>query len=195
MSSADIGRALLAAVTLERLVELWVSRRNTRRLLARGGVEAAGGHYPAMVAFHAALLVACAAEPLLWPSPWPLEVALLAGALVVLSQGLRWWAVWSLGGRWTTRVVVVPSAVPVRSGPYRFVRHPNYLAVAVEVLALPLACGAWRTALAAAALNALLLTVRINAEEAALGAAWGRAFRGVPRLVPRVSPPAGRGRP
>jgi methyltransferase len=114
---------------------------------------------------------------------------------VLLSQGLRWWAVASLGDRWTTRVVVVPGATPVRSGPYRFLRHPNYLAVAVEVLSLPLACGAWRTALVAGVGNALLLFVRIRAEEDALGAAFSRAFRGVPRLLPRSLSRAGKGRP
>lgn len=185
MSPADAGRLLLAAVALERLLELRVSRRNARRLLAAGGVEAGRGHYPAMVAFHAALLAACAAEPALLPGAWPPAVALPAAALVLLAQGLRWWAAAALGGRWTTRVVVLPGAAPVRAGPYRWLRHPNYLAVAVEVAALPLACGAWRTALLGTAANALLLAVRIRAEERALGAAWGAAFRGVPRLLPR----------
>jgi methyltransferase len=189
VSAADAGRTLLAVVALERLVELQVSRRNTRRLLGAGGVEVGQGHYPAMVAFHAALLAACAAEPALLPGPWKLAAALPAAALVLLAQGLRWWAVAALGGRWTTRVVVLPGAAPSRAGPYRWLRHPNYLAVAVEVLALPLACGAWRTALLGTVANALLLAVRIRAEERALGAAWGAAFRGVPRLVPRPHSP------
>jgi methyltransferase len=189
VTGADAGWLLLAAVALERLVELRVSRRNARRLLAAGGAEVGRGHYPAMVALHAALLAACAAEPALLPAPWPAAVALPAAALVLLAQGLRWWAVAALGGRWTTRVVVLPGAAPVRSGPYRWLRHPNYLAVAVEVAALPLACGAWRAALLGTAANALLLAVRIRAEERALGAAWGAAFRGVPRLLPRRRSP------
>ena len=174
MSAAALGRGLLLAVVAERAVELGVSGRNARRLLARGAVEAGRGHYPAMVAFHAALLLACAAEPALLPGRWPPAAAWGAAAAVLLAQGLRWWVVASLGGRWTTRVLVLPGAPPVRSGPYRWLRHPNYLAVAVEVLALPLATGAWRTALAATALDALLLRVRIRAEERALGPGfWG----------------------
>jgi len=180
----DMGRALVAAVALERLAELAVSRRNARRLLLAGGVEVGRGHYPAMVAFHAALLAACFAEPALWPGPWPAQVAVPAAALLLLSQALRWWAVASLGGRWSTRVIALPGAAPVRSGPYRWLRHPNYLAVVVEVSALPLAAGAWRTAIAATVLNAALLAVRVRAEERALGEAWSEAFEGVGRFVP-----------
>jgi methyltransferase len=175
-SPASMTRWLVLAVAAERAVELLVSSRNARRLRRRGAVEAGRGHYPAMVAFHAALLVACAAEPALLPGPWPAPVALSAGAAVLLAQGLRWWAVATLGGRWTTRVLVLPGAPPVRSGPYRWLRHPNYLAVAVEVLCLPLATGAWRTALVATVLDAVLLRVRIRAEERALGEGFWRAF-------------------
>lgn len=184
MTAIDMGRALVAAVALERLVEVLVSRRNARRLLAAGAVEAGQGHYPVMVAFHAGLLAACAAEPVLWPSPWPAGLAAAAAGLVVLAQALRWWAIAALGGRWSTRVVVLPGAPPVRSGPYRWLRHPNYLAVIVEVTALPLAAGAWRTAIAASVLNAGLLVVRIRAEEGAMGEGWAVAFRGVARFVP-----------
>jgi len=184
-----MGRVLLAAVALERLVELFVSGRNARRLRGAGAVESGRGHHPVMVAFHVSLLVGCAVEPGLFRTPWPAVVAVPAAALVVVAQALRWWAVGALGGRWSTRVLVVPGAPPVRSGPYRWLRHPNYLAVAVEVLALPLACGAWRTALLATCLNAALLAVRVRAEERALGLAWADAFAGVPRFLP-----AGRGR-
>jgi methyltransferase len=171
-----VARGLLLAVAAERVAELAVSGRNARRLLARGAVEAGRGHYPAMVAFHVALLLACFAEPALLPGRWPVSATWTAAALVLLAQGLRWWVVATLGGRWTTRVLVLPGAAPIRSGPYRWLRHPNYLAVAVEVLALPLATGAWRTALVATALDAVLLRVRIRAEERALGAAWREAF-------------------
>lgn len=175
---------LLALVVLERLAELVVSERNARAALARGGVEHGRGHYPAMVLLHALLLLSCAVEALLrWTPPPP--VALAAGALVLLAQGLRWWAVAALGGRWTTRVVVVPGAPPVTGGPYRFLRHPNYLAVVAEVACLPLAYGGWITAAAFSAANAALLAVRIRAEERALGPVWAEAFRGLPRLVPR----------
>jgi methyltransferase len=164
--------ALLAAVAAERGVELLVSARNARRLRARGGVEHGRGHYPALVFFHASLLAACALEPLALPAAWPAEVALAAAAAVVAAEALRWWAVASLGGRWTTRVITLAGVPPVRRGPYRWLRHPNYLAVAIEVAALPLALGAWRTAIGASAVNAALLWVRIGVEERAMGVAW-----------------------
>jgi methyltransferase len=184
VTAADMGRALVVAVTLERAVELLVSRRNARRLLAAGAVEAGRGHYPAMVGFHAALLAACVVEPALRPAPWPFAFAAPAALLVLLAQGLRWWAVSALGGRWSTKVIVLPGAAPVRSGPYRWLRHPNYLAVIVEVAALPLAAGAWRTAVVATVLNAGILAVRIRAEEGAMGKGWEAAFEGIGRFVP-----------
>jgi methyltransferase len=175
--------ALVALFAAERGVELVLSTRNARRLLARGGVEVGRGHYPPMVLLHAALLVACAAEALAFPAPPP-AWALLAAAGALLAQALRWWSIATLGERWTTRIVVLPGAPPVTGGPYRRLRHPNYLAVVVEFLCLPLAYGSWRTAALFSAANGLLLAVRIRAEERALGDAWGRAFRGRPRLVP-----------
>ena len=174
---------LVLAVAAERLAELRLSERNASRALARGAAEHGQGHYPAMVLLHAALLAACAAEALAYPAPPP-RAAWLAVAGVGLSQALRWWAVAALGERWSTRVVVVPGAPPVTGGPYRFLRHPNYLAVVAEVACLPLAWGSWRTALIFSAGNALLLRARIRAEERALGPAWEAAFRGLPRLVP-----------
>lgn len=184
MTPSPIGLGLLALVSLERVAELVVSGRNARRALARGGVELGRGHYPAMVVFHALVLVACAVEPWLLPRPWPLAASLAFAALVVAAQGLRWWAVATLGPRWSTRIVVLPGAPPVVGGPYRFLRHPNYLAVVVELLALPLALGAVWTAALATVGNAALLAVRIPAEERALGAAWATAFQGRARLVP-----------
>jgi len=186
--SAAIGWAFLALLALERGVELVVSRRNARRALERGGVEVGRGHYPAMVAFHAGFLFACAAERLLLPTRWPPSAAAAALALALGAQGLRWWCVAALRGRWTTRVVVVPGDPPVTDGPYRWIRHPNYLAVVVELAAAPLVLGAWRTALAFTIGNALLLAVRIRAEERALGPAWREAFADRPRLVPRPVP-------
>jgi methyltransferase len=184
VTAIDMGRLLVVLVAAERVAELVISRRNARRLRARGAIEAGRGHYPAMVAFHAAFIVACLAEPALFPARWPWAAALPAGALVLLAQALRWWVVATLAERWTTEVLVLPGAQPVRAGPYRLLRHPNYLAVIVELAALPLAAGAWRTAILATLGNALLLAVRIRAEERALGAAWREAFDGVPRFVP-----------
>lgn len=173
---AHLLHAYLVLLAAERLVELRLSSRNAARALAGGGVEAGRGHYPAMVLFHAAFLAACALEPLLRPRPWPLAASLAALLAALLAQGLRWWAIRSLGGRWTTRIVVVPGAAPVTGGPYRLLAHPNYLAVAVELLAVPLVGGALLTAALATLGNALLLSVRIPAEERALGEAWARAF-------------------
>lgn len=176
-SPAALLHGYLALLVAERAVELVVSSRNARRELAAGAVEAGRGHYPAMVLFHAAFLLACLAEPLLLPRPWPAAASLAALAAALLAQGLRWWAVASLSGRWTTRIVVRPGAAPVVRGPYRWLAHPNYLAVALELLSVPLIGGALLTAAAATVGNAALLAVRIPAEERALGEAWARAFR------------------
>jgi methyltransferase len=167
----------LVLLLAERAAELLLSERNARRARAAGAVEAGRGHYPVMVAFHAALLAAWALEPVLLPRPWPGPAALAALAVAAVAQGLRWWAVATLGERWSTRILVRPGAPPVTGGPYRFLRHPNYVAVALEVAAVPLAGGAVLSAAAGSALNALLLlAVRIPAEEEALGPAWRRAF-------------------
>ncbi len=180
--------AYLFVLAAERVVEQVVSRRNARRLLAAGGVEAGRGHYPAMVVFHAGFLAAAFVEPLLrgeaWVRAWPAGLAVAALAVALLAQGLRWWAVAALRGRWTTRVIALPGAAPEVGGPYRWLRHPNYLAVVVELLCVPLIGGAVVTALVATLGNALLLAVRIPAEERALGAAWARAFEGKGRLLP-----------
>jgi methyltransferase len=178
--------ALLALFAAERLAELALSRRGLRAALARGGVEAGRGHYPAMVGVHAAFLVACAAEAIAVPGPRPAWTLAFA-AVALAAQGLRWWAIATLGGRWNTRIVVLPDAPPVTGGPYRWLRHPNYVAVVAEVAALPLAFGSWRTALAFSAANALLLAVRIPAEERALGDRWRSAFAATPRFVPRAA--------
>ena len=154
-------------VALQRLGELVVARRNTKRLLAAGAVERGRGHYPLIVALHAAWLASLplVVPPDRWPSlPWLI--------LFLALQPLRAWAISSLGGRWTTRILVLPGAAPVSRGPYRWLRHPNYVVVALEILALPLAFGAPAHALLFSVLNAaLLLLVRIPAEERALAGA------------------------
>ena len=164
---AYVGLVLLVGVA--RLVELRVASRNLARGRARGGVEHGAGHYPVMVVLHAALLVGCIAEVILADRPllpwlgWPML------GLLVAAHGLRWWCVRSLGPAWTTRVLVVPGAPLVTSGPYRLLRHPNYVAVAAEGVALPLVHAAWLTALLFTVANAvLLLGVRIPVEERAL---------------------------
>ncbi|MEM9290463.1 MAG: isoprenylcysteine carboxylmethyltransferase family protein [Acidobacteriota bacterium] len=160
--------ALVALVALQRLAELRVAKRNTRRLLARGGVEVGAGHYPFMVVLHTVFLFAAVAEPWLFSRPWNPGLALVAFIMLLLSAGLRWWVIRTLDGRWTTRVIYVSDWEPVTAGPYRYLRHPNYLAVVTEILVLPLVHGAWLTAMVASLLNAWLLRVRIAAEEKAL---------------------------
>ncbi|WP_327138135.1 hypothetical protein OG585_36150 [Streptomyces sp. NBC_01340] len=162
---------LVAAVAAERVAELVVARRNERWSSARGAIVTGQGHYPAMVALHTGLLVGCPAEVWLADRPfvpalaWPM-LAVLAGA-----QALRWWCIWTLGPRWNTRVIVLPGLPLVTSGPYRLLRHPNYVAVVAEGAALPLVHTAWVTAAVFTVLNAALLTVRIRCENRALAAA------------------------
>ena len=153
---------ILGLVTAQRLGELVVARRNTRRLLAEGGVERGAEHYPLMVGLHAAWLIG------LWILAWDRPANLAwAGAYVAL-EGLRIWVLTSLGGRWTTRIIVVPGEALVRKGPYRFVPHPNYLVVVGEIAVLPLVFGLTGYAVAFTLLNGSLLWLRIRAEEQAL---------------------------
>ena len=159
---------LVAVVGLERIAELVVSKRNLAWSRARGGVEFGSGHYPAMVILHTGLLLGCLAEVFLLDRPflpmlgWPML------AVVIAAQALRWWCIATLGQQWNTRVVVVPGAPRVTGGPYRLMSHPNYIAVIVEGIALPLVHSAWITACVFTVLNAVLLTTRINTENAAL---------------------------
>jgi methyltransferase len=158
-----LGIALLAAVTLQRLIELLVSRANERRLRAMGGLEFAPGHYPILIAIHAAWFAT-----LWWLAPGrPINFYFLA--LFALVELGRFWVLRTLGGRWTTRIIVVPDEMLVASGPYRFVNHPNYLVVAGEVAVLPLVFGLWQVALTFSLMNAAILAVRIRAEDQALG--------------------------
>ncbi|MFE4214112.1 isoprenylcysteine carboxyl methyltransferase family protein [Streptomyces sp. NPDC056844] len=160
--------ALVLAVAAERLAELAVALRNARWSLARGGTEAGRGHYPVMVALHTGLLAACLAETWAGGRPFVPWFGWTMVAVVAAAQGLRWWCVRTLGRRWNTRVIVVPGLPLVTGGPYRWLRHPNYVAVAAEGAALPLVHGAWVTAVLFTVLNAALMTVRIRCEEGAL---------------------------
>jgi methyltransferase len=159
---------LIAAVAVERGGELLVSVRNRRWSARRGAVESGAAHYPAMVALHTGLLAGAAAEATLAARPFRPALGWPMLALVLGSQSLRWWCIATLGHRWNTRVIVVPGLEPVRSGPYRWLRHPNYVAVVVEGIALPLVRTSWLTAAAFTACNAGLLAVRIRVEDAAL---------------------------
>jgi methyltransferase len=162
---------LVALVAVERLAELAVSVRNARWSFRRGARETGRGHFPPMVALHTGLLVGCALEAVVAHRPFLPALGWPMLALVLAAQALRWWCVATLGHRWNTRVIVLPGAPLVAGGPYRWLRHPNYLAVVVEGCALPLVRTAWITALTFGVLNALLLTVRIRCENAALAGA------------------------
>lgn len=168
MSSEVWFTLLVGAVALERVAELVVSNRHAAWSLARGGVETGRGHYPVMVVLHTGLLVGALVEVWLRRPDTSWLLAWSSLALVLASQALRWWCIATLGRRWNTRVIVVPDLPPVVGGPYRLLRHPNYVAVVVEGLALPLVHGAWVTAAVFTVLNAVLLTVRIRVEDAAL---------------------------
>jgi methyltransferase len=171
MTSLTFFTVLVALVGLERLAELVVSRRNAAWSLERGGIETGRAHYSVMVVLHLGLLVGMLIEAwLVRPevSPW---LAVPMVVLVVASQGLRWWCIGTLGRRWNTRVIVVPGLPLVRSGPYRLFRHPNYVAVVVEGVALPLVHAAWVTAAVFTVANAVLLTVRMRVENEALATA------------------------
>ena len=159
---------LIAAVALERLAELVVSKRNSAWSRARGGLEFGARHYPLMVTLHTGLLAGCLIEAIALHRPFIPALGWPMLAIVLAAQGLRWWCIATLGRQWNTRVVVVPGAARVTDGPYRFVSHPNYVAVVAEGIALPLVHTAWITALAFTVLNAALLRTRIRVENAAL---------------------------
>jgi methyltransferase len=157
---------ILGLVTLQRLGELVLARRNTDRLRAQGAYEVAAGHYPLIVALHGAWLAG------LWYlavyDPSDIELSWPWFAVFVILQALRVWVISTLGPRWTTRIIVLPGAPLVTSGPYRFVSHPNYCVVAAEILVLPLVFGLLWYGIVFSALNAAVLWIRIRAEAAAL---------------------------
>ncbi|MGN9790612.1 isoprenylcysteine carboxyl methyltransferase family protein [Streptomyces sp. OZ13] len=162
---------LVSAVAAERVVELVVARRNAAWTLARAGVEHGRGHYPVMVALHTALLAGCLIEVAIADRPFVPALGWSMLGVVVLAQALRWWCIRTLGPYWNTRVIVVPGARLVRAGPYRFARHPNYVAVVAEIAALPLVHSAWLTAVLLTAANAVLMGVRVRCENTALAQA------------------------
>ncbi len=158
------GALLLAFLTLQRLIESQIARRHTRALLARGAYECGADHYPIMVALHATWLCS------LWYFGWNHGVAPLFLGLLVMLQFGRVWVLRTLGERWTTRIIIVPRAAPVRSGPFRFMRHPNYVIVAAELPCVSLALGLQWHALLFGTLNIAMLGWRIRAENAAFAA-------------------------
>lgn len=186
MVTAWAYTAFVGALGLERLYELRLSRRNAASAFARGAIEHGRGHFRVMSALHTAFLASCVAEVWLLHRGFPGASGWLFLAGALLAQSLRYWAIGTLGDRWNVRVIVEPESEPVTRGPYRFVRHPNYLAVVLEILCVPLVHGAYLTAIFFSAANAVLLTVRIRAEERALGSRYASTFRDRPRFLPRV---------
>jgi methyltransferase len=158
------GAWLIGFVVLQRVVELVYARSNTIRLRAEGGIEVGAAHYPLIVALHASWLAGLwllgSDRPIVWI--WLIAFAAL--------QAARLWVIVSLGRRWTTRVIVLPGVVPIVRGPYRWLRHPNYLVVALEIAIVPLALGLPLYALAFSAANAAMLAYRIHVENEALAA-------------------------
>jgi methyltransferase len=159
---------LIAVIAVERLAEMVVAERNRAWSRAQGGVEFGAEHYPVMVVLHVGLLLGCLIEPMIFDRPFIPALGWPMLAIVVAAQGLRWWCITTLDRQWNTRVIIIPGATRVVGGPYKFLPHPNYVAVVAEGIALPLVHTSWLTALVFTALNAVLLATRINVENAAL---------------------------
>jgi methyltransferase len=176
--------AIVGALAAERLYELFLSARNARRAFAIGAVEAGRDHYPLMVAFHTLFLGAAAAEAIVLHRPFPGLLGWAALGAALETQALRYWCVATLGPRWNTRIIVWPGLAPVSRGPYRFMRHPNYHAIIVEIACVPLIRECWLMAISFSAGNALLLVQRIRAEEAAMGPRYAREFADRMRFIP-----------
>ncbi len=168
MVSLYVYTAILGLTALERLAELVVSKRNAAWAIERGGKEFGFGHFPFMVVLHTAFLVGCVAEPWLLEREFNPVLGAVFLAVALLCQGLRWWVITTLGHRWNTRVIVVPGLDRIQGGPFKYFPHPNYVAVVLEGIALPMIHNAWLTASVFTVLNAGLLFVRIRCEDKAL---------------------------
>jgi methyltransferase len=160
-----VAYAIILLVVMQRLFELVLANRNTQRLKAQGGVEISAGHYPLIILLHTVWLLA-----VLWALPPALEISWPWLVLFVALQAARVWVVKSLGPYWTTRIISVPGKPLVKKGPYRFVRHPNYIVVAGEILALPMAFHETAVAIFFSLANAAILFWRIREEDAGLAA-------------------------
>ncbi len=178
--------AFISLLITQRIVELIFAERNRRWSLAQGGRESGTAQYRVIVAIHTLFFVSLTLEWLYlsagWNRAWPLWLVLLLAA-----ECIRFWAILSLGRRWNTRIIVVPGMKPVMAGPYRYIRHPNYLAVAIELLSVPVLCGAYFTAAAFSAANVLILMHRIPMEERAMANAGRCPMPDLPRFIPRAS--------
>jgi methyltransferase len=187
--SLKVYLGILGALAAERLFELWLSNRNARRAFANGGLEAGRLHYAVMVAFHTTFLVVCAVASLHYPRGSTPVLATIAVSGEIAAQALRYWSIATLGESWNTRIIVVPGRPPVTSGPYRYIRHPNYAAVAIEMACVPLIWGLVVTAVIFSVGNVLLLAWRIPLEEQSLGEPYRRAFDSRRRFIPGAPSP------
>lgn len=178
--------ALLGLIVAERIFELRLSRRNAKRAFDSGGIEVGASHFRWMQLLHASFFVCCALEVSLCHRSFDPRLGIPMLALLLAAQALRYWAIATLGPRWNVRVIVQPGLPVVTGGPYRWLRHPNYLAVVLEGVAIPLVQGAWLTALVFSVLNAWMLHVRIAIEERALAeyCAFDERLGDRPLLVP-----------
>ncbi len=176
--------ALVAFLIAQRLFELMLAEKNRRWSLARGGVESGQRHYYVIVGMHslyyASLIIERDYFSRTWSPAWPLLLGIL-----VLAQALRIWVIVTLGPFWNTRIIVIPGRNLVRNGPYRFVRHPNYVVVSVELAAVALLCDAYLTALCFTVANAFVLRIRIREEELALARSADAYCGKLPRFIPR----------
>ena len=168
MSLDVISILIFVATMIERVIEIFVSQKNTQWSLSRGGVEYGANHYKWMVLMHASFFVCMVTEYLIFGNNLPPFVHVLAILLAVFCQGLRWWIIVTLGRQWNTRVIVVPGLDRIRIGPFQYVDHPNYIVVAAEIFILPLIFGSWRTSLVFSILNAQMMRIRLGVENQAL---------------------------
>ena len=192
----EMFTALITFLVAERLSELVISEKNRRWALGHGGIETGRVQYPVIVILHVLFFVSLVLEHRYlmkgWNILWPFWLGIL-----IISQLLRAWSTLTLGRFWNTRIIVIPGARPVLNGPYKFIRHPNYVAVAIEILVIPVLCGAYLTAAVFSFLNAIALYWRIREEERALDLLDGGALHRLPRFIPggrgREARSAGRG--
>jgi methyltransferase len=190
MVGPSVFLSFLVLLAIERLLELRLSRRNERQMKSMGGVEHAPRQFLVMAALHSLWFVSMIVEVLVAPTSLPAWVTILAGVGFVAGQSLRFAAIKTLGPRWSVRIMVCPAMPLVDGGLYHYIRHPNYLGVVLEIAAVPLLGGAWRSALAFTIANGLMLLVRIRAEERVLTSACGYESKLMdrPRFLPGVRP-------
>ncbi len=179
--------ALLVLVGLGRLIELMISRRNQRKLEQQGVRKIAEPHFRWMVVVHAGVLAGAAAEVILLHRPLIPKLAATMFVLFILANGLRWWVIRTLAGHWNVEVMASSRVGVVTTGPYRWVRHPNYVAVVVEVFSLPLIHTAWITALVGSLANLEILRLRVRVEDGTLMAdpAYRETMGAKPAFIPR----------